>query len=158
MNHMGPEVYDYILQVGTNRRLAYQSTSSVTNGGAGAVASTPFPTEGIRRLLYQSRLSQAISTDRGGRRSLACGPGLVSSPGLARSPCNRPRGPCRRTVANSSGLPDATITQGFRKFPENASTSLSLPIASYIGQILYPFGTWQRTLHIHTHRTQAWHL
>ena len=48
VDELGPNAFEYTLQVGTNRRLAYQSS--------------PFPTEGIRRLLYQSRLTQAIST------------------------------------------------------------------------------------------------
>ena len=144
MNELGPTTYDYILQVGTNRRLAYQSTADVTAGGAGAVASTPFPTEGVRRLLYQSRLSQTISKAHAQRPGARCAP-LTRAQDLISRRHQPPR--VLHAVADYSGLANATITQGLRKFPYNATTSFSLPIASFIGQILYPFGLSRQNAH-----------
>ena len=43
-------------------------------------------------------------------------------------------------MAQNTSLSNGTITQGLRLFPENSSTGFSIPIASFIGQILYPFG------------------
>ncbi|KAJ3221155.1 hypothetical protein HK099_003726 [Clydaea vesicula] len=40
----------------------------------------------------------------------------------------------------SSNLTKATITQGFRVFPERSSTKLQFPVAALIGRILFPFG------------------
>ena len=52
------------MQVGTNGRIAAQSTDTKKQGQDASdefIPYSPFPTEGLRRLIQQSQVSQAIS-------------------------------------------------------------------------------------------------
>ena len=65
VDQLGPEVYTYLIQAGTNRRLAYQNSGSSSSSGTDSLVTSPFPVEGLRRLLYETRMAQAICTERG---------------------------------------------------------------------------------------------
>ena len=59
-DELGPQAFAYLMQVGTNRRLAYQNSGSSSSSGFQALVTSPFPVEGLRRLVYETRIAQAI--------------------------------------------------------------------------------------------------
>ena len=59
-DELGPQTFAYLMQVGTNRRLAYQNSGSSSSSGFQALVTSPFPVEGLRRLIYETRIAQAI--------------------------------------------------------------------------------------------------
>jgi hypothetical protein len=157
LEQLGATVYNYVMQVGTNRRLAYQSASDTTGGGAGAVARAPFPTEGLRRLLFQSRMSQTISTwcdhacptpHTSAVLTQVGGDGLRAPPHTQwHKTAACPTRPLRRACASFRRTP-------IRPFPSQLPPSLarsSIPLVCVLCALDAPTTTTTYT-HAHTHK------